>query len=175
MEVKIKVPDSVKVETHNFKVSVTGAKGKLEKDFSSPLFRDYVKILKDGSIVKISSESMKRKIKAEVGCIGAHIKSMIKGVTEGYEYKLKIVYIHFPFTVKVSGNEVHVTNFLGERFVRKAKMVGDTKVEVKGQDIIVTGINKEDVGQTAANLERATVVPARDRRVFQDGIFLVSR
>ena len=37
------------------------------------------------------------------------------------------------------------------------------------------GNNVEDVGQTAANLERATVVKGRDIRVFQDGIYVVSK
>ncbi len=175
MEKKIKLSEGVKVEVEGFKVSVSGEKGNLEKDFSSPLFRDHIKIIKGSDGIKIVSSSEKRKIKSQVGCIEAHIKNMMNGVTKGYEYKLKIVYIHFPFTVKVAGNEVVVSNFLGERSVRKSKIVGDTKVESKGQDITVTGINKEDVGQTAANLEKATYVSGRDRRVFQDGIFLVSK
>ncbi len=106
-----------------------------------------------------------------LGTIEAHVNNMIKGVTEGYTVKLKIVYMHFPFTLKTSGKEISINNFLGEKTPRKTKIVGDCKVEVKGDEITITGINKDDVGQTAANLERATWVRARDRRVFQDGIF----
>ena len=96
---------------------------------------------------------------------------MFIGLTDGYIAKLKIVYMHFPFTIKINGNEVLINNFLGEKKPRKTTIVGDCKMEVKGDEITVTGINKDDVGQTTANLERATWIRARDRRVFQDGIF----
>ena len=59
--------------------------------------------------------------------------------------------------------------------VRKAEIIGNCKVDVQGDEIIITGISKEDVGQTAANIERATWVKARDRRVFSDGIFIIEK
>lgn len=175
MEVLVKIPEDVSAEVKDFKVSVSGKKGKLEKDFSSPLFDKFVKIEKGDSVIKVSSESMKRKIKSQVGGIAAHIRNMVKGVTEGYSSKLKVVYLHFPMSVKVVGKEVVVSNFLGEKAPRRATILGDTKVEVKGEEITVSGTDKNDVGQTAANLERATKIAARDRRVFQDGIFVVEK
>jgi large subunit ribosomal protein L6 len=42
-------------------------------------------------------------------------------------------------------------------------------------EVTVTGIDKESVGQTAANIERSTTVKNRDRRVFQDGIYLIHK
>ncbi len=45
----------------------------------------------------------------------------------------------------------------------------------KGDSVTIEGNDREAVGQTAANLERATVVKGRDIRVFQDGIYLVSK
>ena len=42
-------------------------------------------------------------------------------------------------------------------------------------EVTVTGIDKENVGQTAANIERCAVVKNRDRRVFQDGIYLLNK
>lgn len=68
-----------------------------------------------------------------------------------------------------------IQNFLGERYPRKAEILETVKVEVKGEIITVTGIDKEKVGQTAANIERATKVKNRDIRVFQDGIYIVKR
>lgn len=171
MEKIIEIPNGVEIEINNFKVKVNGPKGSLEKDFFSPLFKDYILIKKENKKVFLSAESEKRKIKAMLGTIEAHINNMFKGVTEGYIIKLKIVYMHFPFTVKISDQEVLINNFLGEKTPRKTKIVGDCKVEVKGDEITVTGINKEDAGQTAANLEKATWIKSRDRRVFQDGIF----
>ena len=48
-------------------------------------------------------------------------------------------------------------------------------VEIKGDEVIVKGIDKEKVGQTVANIERATAVKNRDIRVFQDGIYRISK
>jgi large subunit ribosomal protein L6 len=88
---------------------------------------------------------------------------------------MKIVYSHFPMKVSVKAGNIVIENFLGERTPRFAKICGDTKVLVKGSEIILIGINKEDVGQTAANLERATRIRRKDPRVFQDGIYLVAK
>ncbi|MBR9682330.1 MAG: 50S ribosomal protein L6 [Candidatus Aenigmarchaeota archaeon] len=173
MEKLVSVPEGVQVEIDSFKVSVSAEKGKLERDFMDPLFKRYLKIEKIDDKVKVFSISDKRKQKAIVGTVAAHIRNMIEGVLNGYEKKLKIAYIHFPFTVKVEGNVVNITNFLGEKSPRFAKIIGDAKVEVKGDQITVAGINKEEVGQTAGNIELATKVKRYDRRIFQDGVFLL--
>jgi large subunit ribosomal protein L6 len=175
MERTVEIPNGIDAEVLGHRVSVSGAKGKLSKDFSSPLFAKIVRIAKEGSAIRISTDSAKRKAKSEVGTIESHIKNMIQGVMKGYTAKLKLVYMHFPVTLKVAGKEVLISNFLGERAQRKATIVGDTKVEVKGDEIIVTGSSKDDVGQTAGNLERATWIKARDRRVYQDGIFVTEK
>ena len=170
-----KIPDKIEVRLNGFKVSVKGPKGEIEKDFSSPLFNKTIKMVQNAGIVEVSSSNDKRKTKSQVGNVAAQIRNMVNGVTEGYTYKLKVVYLHFPFTVKVAGKEVQLGNFLGEKAPRTAEIIGNTKVEVKGDEIIVTGINKEETGQTAANLERSARIKARDRRVYQDGIFIVER
>ena len=100
---------------------------------------------------------------------------MIKGVTEGYECKMKTVFSHFPIKTSVEGNQLIIQNFLGERFSRKADILENVKIDIKGENLTVTGIDKEKVGQTAANIERATKVKNRDIRVFQDGIYIVKR
>jgi large subunit ribosomal protein L6 len=167
----IEIPKNIEVEVENFKLKVKGPKGSLERDFYSSLFKKDILVKKEDNKVSITTESKRKKVKAMVGTIEAHINNMFKGVTEGFTVKLKIVYMHFPFTVKISGKEISVNNFLGEKLARKTKIIGNCKVEIKGDEITVTGIDKEDVGQTSANLERVTWIRARDRRVFQDGIF----
>jgi len=171
MERVIEIPNGIQIELNNFKVKVTGSKGALERDFYSPLFRRDIKINKNDNKILINWESKRKKVKSMAGTIESHILNMIEGVREGYVVKLKIVYMHFPFTLKISGKDILINNFLGEKTPRKAKIVNDCKVDVNGDEITVTGINKDDVGQTAANLEKATWIRARDRRVFQDGIF----
>ena len=105
----------------------------------------------------------------------AHLRNMVQGVSTGFLYEMKIVFAHFPMKVSVKGNIVHVANFLGEKTTRLANIHGNAKVIAKGDKVTIEGNNVEDVGQTAANLEQATVVKGRDIRVFQDGIYVVSK
>ena len=109
-----------------------------------------------------------------IGTYAAHVKNMFKGVTEGFTYHLKVVFSHFPMKVAVNEKEkrVEVNNYMGGHATRYAAIVGDTKVKISGQDITVTGINIEDVGQTAANMEKSTMRRGFDKRVFEDGIYI---
>ena len=172
MEKEIIIPEGVTVEVDKEHAKVSGPKGDLRKEFKH--FFD-IKIKKERNKIKISSTSERRRVKAMVGTIAAHLRNMIKGVTQGYTYRMRIVYTHFPITVKVEEGKVLINNFLGENVPRVAKIVGDTKIEVKGQDIILTGVSREDVGQTAANIEQACRISKYDRRVFQDGIYITEK
>jgi large subunit ribosomal protein L6 len=98
---------------------------------------------------------------------------MLAGVTDGFVYKLKINYSHFPIKVSARGNSVFIDNFLGERYPRKARIVGATKVGITKEFVEVSGIDKEAVGQTAANIRSVTKIRNRDCRVFKDGFYLV--
>jgi large subunit ribosomal protein L6 len=101
---------------------------------------------------------------------------MIKGVTDGFTYNLKAFYSHFPMTLAVNGDIFNVNNYFGERVPRAAKILNGVNVKVSNKtEITVSGIDKEAVGQTAANIERCTTIKNRDRRVFQDGIYLLNK
>jgi large subunit ribosomal protein L6 len=79
-------------------------------------------------------------------------------------------------TMAVQGREFVVNNYFGERVPRRAQILDGVDVKVENKtDIIVSGIDKEKVGQTAANIERSTTVKNRDRRVFQDGIYRIAK
>lgn len=167
---EIPIPEGIDVTIDN-QVTVKGSKGQLSRKFNY----SNVVIKKDNGNVVLEANFPKKKDKAMLGTIKSHITNMIIGLTDGFTYNMKIVYAHFPMTVKAAGDKVTIDNFLGERYPRTAKIVGSAKVQVKGDEVIVTGINKEDVGQTMANLEQATKIKGRDPRVFQDGIYLVGR
>jgi large subunit ribosomal protein L6 len=169
---EIEIPDAVELSIEGKTVSVKGEKGVLFKTLSHPK----VDLKKRGNIVEIScTGSSHRKERALIGTFAAHIRNMIKGVTKGFEYRMKTVYSHFPIKTSVEGNEFVIQNFLGEHSSRRAKILENVKVEIKGDNVIVSGIDKEKVGQTAANIERATRVRHRDVRVFQDGVYIVSK
>lgn len=167
---EIPIPDGIEVTVED-EVTVSGSKGELKRKFK---YRN-IKIMKEDDKVVLETHFPKKKDKAMLGTIKSHINNMIIGLTEGFSYKMKIVYAHFPMTVKTTGNNVIIENFLGERHPRKAKILGDTRINIKGDEVVVEGINKEDVGQTMANIEQATKIKGRDPRVFQDGIYLVSK
>lgn len=174
-EKEVEIPEGVQVEVEGAKIKVSGAKGTLERRFKG-IFG--IKLEKGDKKIKISSDSDRRKQKAVVGSIVAHTKNMFHGVIEGYEARLKVIYSHFPVTVKVEAEsgKILIQNFLGEKIPRVAKIFGnDTKVEVRGADIVVSGSDIEAVGQTAANMEQATKIRKHDRRVFQDGIYITKK
>lgn len=100
---------------------------------------------------------------------------MIIGVTKGYRYYLKIIFTHFPMSVKVVGSEVQITNLIGEKNIRRAQILPGVKVTIKGEDIIVEGIDLEKVAQTAANIERVSKISGFDRRVFGDGVYIYKK
>jgi large subunit ribosomal protein L6 len=99
------------------------------------------------------------------------IRNICEGLVEGYTIKMKIVYAHFPITLKVEGKKILIENFQGERAPRITKIVGNTKVIPKGEDVILTGEVWTDITQTAANIEQKTKVKNKDHRVFLDGIY----
>jgi large subunit ribosomal protein L6 len=174
----ISIPNGVTVDLveaparRGIQITVKGPKGTLTREFIGPGIE--VTKLPDSKI-KLYCKLPRRKDKALIGTWDAHIRNMLKGVTKGFEYELKIVYSHFPIRATVKDDEVRIDNFLGEKHPRTAKIVGDTKVKVSGDQVLVTGINKEAVGQTAANIELATRIKGYDPRVFQDGIYIVNK
>jgi large subunit ribosomal protein L6 len=171
-EKTVNIPEKIKLEIEGRIIKVEGPMGVAEKKIT--VTKD-VNIEKVDNKVRVFSESETKKIKAMVGSIVSHINNMITGVTTGFTYRLKVVFSHFPITVKVEGSEVLIQNFLGERTPRIAKIVGKSEVKVAGSDIIVTGIDLEDVGQTASNIEQAARIVGYDRRRFMDGIYLVGK
>jgi large subunit ribosomal protein L6 len=167
----IQVPDGVEVSLTGKKVTVKGEKGALTRDFSSAT----VSIDTEGKNVRVWAEWPRKKEAALVGTIHSHIQNMISGVQKGFTYKLKIVFSHFPISVKTQGNLVIIENFTGERRERKAKILGDVKVKIESEDVVVQGLNLEEVSQTAANIQQSTKVKRKDPRVFLDGIYVYER
>ena len=168
---RIKIPEGVTAKVENSVLTIKGEKGELTRDFSHPKIK--IKIIDNN--VEIHGKDIRRKEKARIGTSAAHIRNMIRGVTKGFEYKMKTVFSHFPIKTSVEGNEFVIQNFLGERSSRKAKILDGVTIELKGENITVNGINKENVGQTVANIERATKVKNRDVRVFQDGVYKLGK
>ena len=168
----LEIPEGISVSLEDRIISVKGKLGTIKKDFTKlPAF-----ITIDNNIVKIEPYGTRRKDFAISKTAQSIINNMIKGVQNGYKYRMKIVFAHFPMTVKIKDGKVHVENFFGERKARISNIVGDsTKVAIEGDDIVITGPHLEHVSQTAANIELSTRVKNKDQRVFLDGVYVYSR
>ena len=172
IEHTIELSDGVSASIADGVLTVKGPKGELSREFQSSRFV----LLQDGAGLIVRVDLPRRKEKALAGTWNAHINNMVKGVSTGFSYTLRCFYSHFPMTMKVEGSEFVVNNYFGERVPRRADILSGVDVRVENKtDVIVSGIDKEAVGQTAANIERSTTVKNRDRRVFQDGIYRVAK
>jgi len=164
----VEIPENVECTLVGRVITIRGEKGELTRDFSHAP----VKMSLDGKTVTVQASWPRKKEASMVGTVRSHIKNMIKGVTKGFTFKMKIVFSHFPMTVNVQGNSLIVKNFTGERSPRVIKIMKDTQVTVKGEDIIIQGINLEHVSQTAATIQNSTKITNKDPRVFLDGIYV---
>ncbi|DAC35688.1 MAG: 50S ribosomal protein L6 [Euryarchaeota archaeon] len=172
IEHTIELPEGVSASIADGVLTVKGPKGEVSREFQS----SRLVLLQDGAGLMVRVDLPRRKEKALAGTWNAHIRNMVKGVSTGFSYTLRCFYSHFPMTMKVEGSEFVVNNYFGERVPRRADILSGVDVRVENKtDVIVSGIDKEAVGQTAANIERSTTVKNRDRRVFQDGIYRVSK
>lgn len=102
-----------------------------------------------------------------------HVGNLATGVTRGFEAQCKAVSAHFPMKLSAREDTVLIENFLNEKQPRRSKLLGGTKAEVAGDVVVLKGNDIEAVGQSAANLERATRIRNYDPRVFQDGVYIV--
>ena len=158
----IEVPDGITITLEKNIITVKGPNGSVQRAISPTAV---VKL--DGNKLTVTAK------KNLAGTVEAIIRNMIHGVSKGFEKKMKVLYAHFPISIEVKGKDVFIKNFLGEKQPRHTRIVGDTKVEVKGQNITISGPDKEAVGQTAANLKNTLRIKDKDPRVFQDGIYYV--
>ena len=171
VEQTVTVPEGVNLTLDGQKVAVTGTNGAIENDFGhAGLNIDY-----QDSILRVWAENPRRKQAALIKTIASHVNNMIIGVTEGFTYRLKIVFIHFPMTINVQKEKVIINNFVGERAPRIAKIRGNVEIRQDGDDIIVTGADINHVAQTAANIQESTKIKNKDLRKFLDGIYVYKK
>jgi large subunit ribosomal protein L6 len=175
LEEKLEIPDGVEITAdENHQITVKGPNGLISKDFSHVRG---IKIEVEGNSIRFSTSFPKRGTLALTKTLYTIIKNLIIGVQTNYVYSCKICYSHFPFNaeIKKSNKEIHFVNFLGERAPRVTKYLDNVTVEVKGDDVILTGPDKETLGQTAANMKKSCRIRKKDHRVFQDGVYLYKK
>ena len=189
---ELEIPDDVTVEIDRFDVTISGPEGDVTRRLWYP---DVTVSVGDIDVeradeesddpdatytettegVVIESDVEKAKQTATIGTFASHVRNAFHGVTAGWEYQMEVFYSHFPMQVGVEGKEVVIQNFLGERAPRRTPIRGDTEVSVSGEEVTLSGPNKDDVGQTAADIEQLTRINDKDARVFQDGVYITNK
>ena len=171
MQKEIELKENIVAKLDGKMLAIKGTKGEIKKKFNNPT----IKIAIQNNKIILSADNATKRDKTMMGTFSAHIRNMMRGVLEGFVYRLKICSGHFPMNVSVENQNVLIKNFLGERVPRKAKVLPGAKVSIQGDIITVEGIDKEMVSQSASNIELACRISNRDRRVFMDGVWLITK
>ena len=164
---EVVIPEGVTITQKKHMLEFVGPLGKTYKSFRTiPVKIEIV----EGKVI-IKTIGFRKRDYVILHTARSIIRNICEGLIEGYTIKMKVVFAHFPITVKVEGKTILIENFQGERAPRTTKIVGNTKVIPKGEDILLTGEVWTDITQTAANIELKTKVKNKDHRVFLDGIY----
>ena len=139
----IPIPDGVKVSVQGNTVTVEGLKGKLSMNFHPDM-----KVIVEDKQVRVERPTDRAFHKALHGTTAALIRNMVKGVTEGFTVVLEVHGLGYRAAVK--GNNLELN--LGKSHPDIYPIPKDVKIEVKGNEIHVSGIDKQRVGQVAAEI-----------------------
>jgi large subunit ribosomal protein L9e len=173
-EKDIKIPEGVTVAVKARVVTVKGPRGTLTRALKHVNME--ITLLSDRALRVVVWHGGRKHV-ACIRTVCSHIENMIKGVTKGFEYKMRLVYAHFPINCNVNngGKLVEIRNFLGEKIVRRVDMLdGVSAVMSTSQkdEIILTGNDVENVSQSAALIKQICNVKNKDIRKFLDGIYV---
>jgi ribosomal protein L6P/L9E len=118
----------------------------------------------------------KKKRLAAIRTATSHVQNMITGVTKGFEYKMRLVYAHFPINANIEkkGAVIELRNFLGEKRVRVVNMLPGVTIERSSavkDELILTGNDIENVSRSAALIHQVCLVKNKDIRKFLDGVY----
>ncbi|RME77655.1 50S ribosomal protein L6 [Candidatus Woesearchaeota archaeon] len=170
-EQKITLPEGVSASFENDILTVKGPEGEVSRLFKVPLLVLNI----EGNTISLTTKRDGKRSKTLLNTWNAHIKNMVRGVTQGHEYELKICSGHFPMSVSLKGNQLEVKNFLGEKVPRVLTLKEGAQVKVDGDKIYVKSVDIERAGQVAADIEKLTRITNRDIRIFQDGIYIIKK
>ncbi|MEM4326092.1 MAG: 50S ribosomal protein L6 [Candidatus Pacearchaeota archaeon] len=168
---KIEIPLGINVNIDGGLIFVEGPEGKLSKKFDLRK----INLRKEGNLIVVEAKKATKKEKRLINTLVSHIKNMISGVMKKFEYKLKICFSHFPISVEIKEKEALIKNFLGEKTPRKVKILEGVEVSVDKEIITIRSPSKELAGQMAADFEMSTRIKSKDRRIFQDGIWIINK
>jgi len=169
---EIEIPEGISAAIENSRIIMKKNNDELQVKLNAR-----IKTTIEGSKIILEIKKATKNSKKIFGTIKAHIKNMIKGLTKKFKYRLQISNVHFPMSVAFDKDksEIVVKNFLGEKKERRIKIAEGVDARVNKDEIELESVNIEKAGQCAADIEKGTKVRNKDRRIFQDGIFITEK
>ena len=168
---ELSIPDGVSSSLNGTTFTVSKGSASVTRQINLPTIDITIK----GNTILFNVEKGNKNELKYIKSAIAHIKNMFFGLDNKYIYRLEAVNVHFPMTLKVDKGFLLITNFLGEKIPRKAKIMPNVEIDLKGAKITLSSHDLEAAGETATNIEKATKIRNRDRRIFQDGIFITEK
>lgn len=139
----IQIPAGVTITVDDAFITVTGSKGTLQQ-FTMP----GVKVTVEGDTATVTRESDEREHKSKHGLMRTLVQNMVTGVTEGFSKQLEINGVGFRAALAGAGLKLN----LGFSHDVNYKLPEGVKANVEQNIITVSGINKQQVGQVAAEI-----------------------
>merc|ERR1712022_18856 len=101
---------------------------------------------------------------------------MTGGTTKGFQYRMKMVYAHFPTNAQIGngGKDVDIVNFIGQKVKFHIDALDGVKIErdpKENTQLLIHGNDIENVSRTCALINQACAVKKKDIRKFLDGIY----
>lgn len=143
----ITIPDGVNVELNGSNVTVKGPKGSLQRVFSSCI--DIKE--EDGKII-MSPNAEGKEVRALYGTTRAVLNNMVIGVSQGFERTLEIQGVGYKAEMEGKNLVVNV-GYSHPVIVEPAEGI-EFDVREKNRQVVIMGINKEVVGQVAADIRK---------------------
>merc|ERR1711998_59882 len=114
---------------------------------------------------------------AAIKACSSHIQNMIDGVTKGFQYRMKMVYAHFPTNAQIGagGKDVDIVNFIGQKVEFHVDALEGVKIERDAKEntqLVIHGNDIENVSRTCALISQSCAVKKKDIRKFLDGIYV---
>ena len=170
-EALVELPEGVTMNIDKNIVTLTKSENSLSREFPPAMLT----ISQEKNNIKLKGNSHNAKNRAIVGTFNAHITNMLKGLEKPFSYKLRIASVHFPMTAVINNGVFELKNFIGGKRIRKAIIPKGVDINVNGSEIELSSRDIELAGMVANRLEQLTRIIRRDRRVFQDGIFIIEK
>lgn len=141
----VKIPQGVEVRIDNHAIVVRGKKGEIYQSFDSKL----VKVKVENDLVKFETSGEIQAADALSGTLRALVANCVQGVTEGFQKKLLLVGVGY--RAQAQGKKINLS--LGFSHPVVYELPDGVSAETPSQtEIIISGFDKQKVGQAAANI-----------------------